>query len=326
MKNKTLNICMALAGIALLAVFIWSARSDGQAKVMDSKKVSSIADIVVPEVPNVTTDRPSGVITAEEWASYYPEIYASYMKNAENYAAKGERTEYTETNPDIQVLYQGMAFSKDYGEAIGHNYTLDDIAATTRPHKLANCLTCKTPDFTATVNSMGVGAYKVDFEEMYATVSEPVSCYNCHANTPGTMVITHDYMANAMGGEIEANRVSASVVSCAQCHIEYYFDPDTKATTAPYVITVAEQILVPACGLVGPFHVAVQKLLGDFSGKTGRRADQTLRVLGQDLVVDSGPIIETLQISDAVELHKVVVALVVHGQKDEVIIMGPRFP
>lgn len=234
MKNKTLNICMALAGIALLAVFIWSARSDGQAKVMDSKKVSSIADIVVPEVPNVTTDRPSGVITAEEWASYYPEIYASYMKNAENYAAKGERTEYTETNPDIQVLYQGMAFSKDYGEAIGHNYTLDDIAATTRPHKLANCLTCKTPDFTATVNSMGVGAYKVDFEEMYATVSEPVSCYNCHANTPGTMVITHDYMANAMGGEIEANRVSASVVSCAQCHIEYYFDPDTKATTAPY--------------------------------------------------------------------------------------------
>lgn len=234
MKNKTLNICMALVGVALLAVFIWSAMDSGKSKVMDSKKVSSIADIVVPEVPDVSTDRPSGVISAEEWSTYYPEIYLSYMKNAENFAAKGERAEYPETNPDIKVLYQGMAFSKDYGEAIGHNYTLDDIAATTRPHKLANCLTCKTPDFTATVNSMGVGAYKVDFEEMMAQVSEPISCYNCHGNTPGTMVLTHDYMANAMGGEVEAGRVSGSVASCAQCHIEYYFDPDTKATTAPY--------------------------------------------------------------------------------------------
>ena len=65
-------------------------------------------------------------------------------------------------------------------------------------------------------------------------MSETVSCYNCHGNTPGTIVIESDYMANAMGDEMTAGTVDAINVSCAQCHIEYYFDPATKATSVPY--------------------------------------------------------------------------------------------
>ena len=234
MKNKNLDICMAVLGIVLLVIFGASAYVTGHTQVMESKKVGSISEISVPEVPDVTTDRLNGVISAEEWASHYPDIYASYMANEGNTGHGGTRISYVETDPDIQVIYDGMGFSFDYTEAIGHSYTLDDIAETTRPHKLANCLTCKTPDMTAMVNAMGKEAYSMSFDEMYAQVSEPISCYNCHGNTPGTMVITHDYMAEAMNDEIAANRVSASVVSCAQCHIEYYFDPATKATSVPY--------------------------------------------------------------------------------------------
>ena len=234
MKNKSLDICMAVLGIVLLVIFGASAYVTGHTQVMESKKVGSISEISIPEVPEVTTDRLNGVVSAAEWESHYPDIYASYMKNAENTGHGGMRISYVETDPDIQVIYDGMGFSFDYTEAIGHNFTLNDIAETTRPHKLANCLTCKTPDFTAMVNAMGKDAYAVDFDEMYAQVSEPVSCYNCHGNTPGTMVITHDYMADAMNDEIAASRVSGSVVSCAQCHIEYYFDPATKATSVPY--------------------------------------------------------------------------------------------
>ena len=234
MKNKSLDICMAVLGIVLLVIFGASAYVTGHTQVMESKKVGSISEISIPEVPEVTTDRLNGVVSAAEWESHYPDIYASYMKNAENTGHGGMRISYVETDPDIQVIYDGMGFSFDYTEAIGHNFTLNDIAETTRPHKLANCLTCKTPDMTAMVNAMGKGVYSMDFDEMYAQVSEPVSCYNCHGNTPGTMVITHDYMAAAMNDEIAANRVSGSVVSCAQCHIEYYFDPATKATSVPY--------------------------------------------------------------------------------------------
>ena len=234
MNNKKLDSFMAVLCVVMAVVLVGSVFLTGRAQVMAGKRVGSIAEISVPAVPEVTTDRAYGVISAKEWSAHYPDIYASYMANVDNTGHGGKRVSYVEDDPDIQTLYQGMGFAFDYTEAIGHNFTLDDIAKTERPHKLANCLTCKTPDFTAMVNAMGTDAYSQDFESVFGMVSEPISCYNCHGNTPGTMVITHDYMADAMGDEVAAGRLSGSVVSCAQCHIEYYFDPATKATSGPY--------------------------------------------------------------------------------------------
>ena len=133
MKNKSLDICMAVLGIVLLVIFGASAYVTGHTQVMESKKVGSISEISIPEVPEVTTDRLNGVVSAAEWESHYPDIYASYMKNAENTGHGGMRISYVETDPDIQVIYDGMGFSFDYTEAIGHNFTLNDIAETTRP-------------------------------------------------------------------------------------------------------------------------------------------------------------------------------------------------
>jgi len=235
MKNlKKIDWVAIIAGIIVVVVLITSLVADGKATIIAGKKVNSIAEIKIPDVPSVTTDRKTGVITADEWATYYPEIYASHALNANNTGTDGTRLLYPETNPDIKVLYDGMAFSKYYDEAIGHSYTLEDIANTGRPHKLANCLTCKTPDFTALVNNLGTEVYSKTFDEVFAQVSEPVSCYNCHANTPGTMVLTSDYMKDAMQDEVDDMKVSAIDASCAQCHIEYYFDPATKATKVPY--------------------------------------------------------------------------------------------
>ena len=234
MKKKNLDPLMIVLSVVMLAVFAASIYTSGSAIAREGKHVGSIAEITVPDVPDVTTQRAYGVVSAEEWSPYYADIYKSYMENANNTGHGGTRISYVETDPDIQTLYQGMGFAFDYTEAIGHSYTLDDIAETTRPHKLANCLTCKTPDFTAMVNAMGTDAYGQEFDSVYAQLSEPVSCYNCHGNTPGTMVLTHDYMKDAMGDEVAAGRISGSVASCAQCHIEYYFDKDTKATSVPY--------------------------------------------------------------------------------------------
>lgn len=199
-------------------------------------RIKNISEIAIPAVPaGVTASRANGVITADEWAAHYPAIYASHVANSNNKGTNGIRAKYPEDNPDIQILYQGMAFSFDYTEAIGHSYTLDDIGETTRPHKLANCLTCKTPDFTALVNAMGTEAYSYEFDTVYPDMSETVSCYTCHGNTPGTIVIEHDYMHEAFQDEIDAGKADPVNVSCAQCHIEYYFDPtDNKATSVPY--------------------------------------------------------------------------------------------
>lgn len=229
--SDTLMTCLTVLSVAACVVSLYQS---GVKTIKDSRKVSSISEITVPEVPQISTSRPYNVISAEEWSSYYPEIYTSHMKNGENTGNTDGRTAYTETDPYISTLYQGIGFAFDYTEAIGHSYTLDDIAKTERPHKLANCLTCKTPDFTALVNELGPEAYSMDFEEVQAMVSEPISCYNCHENTPGTLVLTHDYMARAVSDDIEAGKVDPANAACAQCHIEYYFRPDTKQTDVPY--------------------------------------------------------------------------------------------
>ena len=168
------------------------------------------------------------VMTAKDWAATYPEIYASYMANNTN----TEVHDYTKDYPMIPVIYEGMAFSKFYGSARGHTYTVQDVTSTGRPHALANCFSCKTPDFTAMVNEMGKDAYRLPFEDVLANVNESISCYNCHANTGDELVITHTYLADALGEELK--EVDAATLSCGQCHVEYYFHPTTKATTLPY--------------------------------------------------------------------------------------------
>ena len=168
------------------------------------------------------------VKTAQDWAAEYPEIYASYLANEEN----TEVHDYTKDYPMIPIIYEGMAFSKFYGSARGHVYTVEDVTSTGRPHALANCFSCKTPDFTAMVNEMGDAAYQIPFEDALKEINEPISCYNCHANTGNELVVTHTYLSDAMGTDLD--KVDARTLSCGQCHVEYYFAPGTKATTLPY--------------------------------------------------------------------------------------------
>ena len=183
-----------------------------------------------------TPQRANGVITADEWMEAFPEITASYK-------ATGKNTyilDYLEADPYLVSLYEGYGFAKQYGSARGHEYCLEDLQETARPHALANCLTCKTADFTKLVQDQGVSAYSLDFEEVFASMSENVGCYSCHGNEAadnGKLVVTHDYIIDKLGSNMES--IDAATLSCGQCHVEYYFVPDTKATTVPYT-NVAE--------------------------------------------------------------------------------------
>lgn len=168
------------------------------------------------------------VLSAKDWAEEYPEIYTSYLANEENTALH----DYTKDYPMLPVVYEGMAFSKFYGSARGHVYTVEDVTSTGRPHGLANCFSCKTPDFTAKVNELGDAAYTIPFEDMLAEVNESISCYNCHANTGDELVVTHTYLSDALGEDLQ--KVDPATLSCGQCHVEYYFAPANKATTLPY--------------------------------------------------------------------------------------------
>ena len=189
------------------------------------------AGLVTAPVETVTEAAPQAIITADEWAEKFPEITASYKATAENTYTVA----YLETDPYLVNLYEGFGFAKQYDSARGHEYSLEDLANTARPHPLANCLTCKTADFTKLVQDQGVSAYSLDFNEVMASMNESVGCYNCHANEAdsGKLVVTHDYFID----KLDMTGIDAATLSCGQCHIEYYFEPDTKATTIPYTNT-----------------------------------------------------------------------------------------
>ena len=168
----------------------------------------------------------SEALPAKDWAEKFPNQYNSYQKNADN----KEAYDYVAAHPQIAVLYEGSGFAYSYFSPRGHEYSLEDVQNIGRPHPLANCLTCKSGDYTAMVNKMGMEAYKIPFDEAFAQLGETVSCYNCHGNEVPTLQVTHSYLQDAVGGD----ELSPKMLACAQCHVEYYFPGTSKATTLPY--------------------------------------------------------------------------------------------
>ena len=224
----------AIAGLSFLALGgLPGGRGDVVYRLADRSKIAPLTreDISYKEVPAPEATSRDGTVSAKDWEAEYPYITASMNANEENSYV----TDYLEQDPYLVNIYEGYGFAKDYGSARGHNYDLEDVHNTERPHATANCLTCKTPNFTKLVNDIGTDAYSMDFEEVYAQMEEATSCYNCHGNEAGNrgeLVVTHSYVNKALGDQM--NAIDPAVLSCGQCHIEYYFQPDTKETTMPY--------------------------------------------------------------------------------------------
>ncbi|AKL95661.1 cytochrome c-552 [Clostridium aceticum] len=185
---------------------------------------------------------PEGIVYAEDWAQQYPLQYQSYLKNAEMEKTTfggSEPYDYLEKYPNLLVLYDGVGFSKEYLRARGHVYALEDVIHTARPKPGASCLSCKTPDYVAMINELGSEVHAMNFEEIAAQAISPISCYDCHKNTPGEPVITRDHLTVALE-KVEMD-FKMGDLTCAQCHVEYYLHPETKEVILPWDngITVA---------------------------------------------------------------------------------------
>lgn len=170
------------------------------------------------------------VTYAAQWEDSFPNEYASWERNSE----VDELTDYLVDYPMLKTLYEPYGFSKDYKSARGHYYNLEDLLHTQRigPNSMASCWTCKAPEFTNLVNEEGAEVYSKRFVEFKSQFTEPISCFNCHANAPGHVTVTHTYLIDAVGPDFE--KIDAANLACGQCHVEYYFYPGTSATTLPY--------------------------------------------------------------------------------------------
>ncbi len=119
-------------------------------------------DITYMQVQAPNASGYDGTVQAADWKALYPDIVVSMGANSEN----SDVVDYLKLDPYLVEIYEGYGFAKDYGSARGHSFTLTDVNKTERPHKTANCLTCKTPNLTKKVQDEGKSVYSMDFIEV----------------------------------------------------------------------------------------------------------------------------------------------------------------
>ena len=203
---------------------------------VSSNAVQEALDELLAQASGGEASEDSAAVEAESadsarLASILPAIVTTMGDNRDNSYV----TDYLEQDPYLVNIYEGYGFAKDYGSARGHEYTLEDVAKTQRPHAKANCLTCKTPDMHKMIEEQGVAVYSMPFDEVMAQMTQNVGCYTCHGaddGNGGEIVITHRYVTEALAGNADA--IKPATLSCGQCHIEYYFTPQDSEAMMPY--------------------------------------------------------------------------------------------
>jgi nitrite reductase (cytochrome c-552) len=229
--------------LGLLAVSIMERRWESQRPVM-----------VLKPIADYESD-------SSAWGVNYPRQYDSYLKNrisdTKTKFGGASHHDYLEEDPRKVILWTGSAFSKDYLQARGHYYAIEDVVNSKRvsvPFLAATCWSCKSTDAPRMMAKMGVKEfYAGNFHDFKNEMTHPVGCLDCHDPQTMKLQITRPALREAfaaMGADINSvtHQQMRSLV-CAQCHVEYYFKTDESARMKNYLVfpwkngTNAEAIL-----------------------------------------------------------------------------------
>jgi len=182
----------------------------------------------------------------EVWGENFPLEYESYQNTSDtSFKSKyaGNKTiDYLADNPNLVILWAGYPFSKDYNQARGHYYAVQDIRETLRTNvnMPGTCWTCKSTDVPRVMNEKGVAAfYKSKWEDLGGEIANHIGCQDCHDNKTMNLRITRPALIEAFqrqGKDIEkATHQEMRSLVCAQCHVEYYFArQEEKYLTFPW--------------------------------------------------------------------------------------------
>jgi len=148
---------------------------------------------------------------AAKWGVNWPREYASYQGMAQSdtmtkHGGSFPRDLLAETPANV-VLFAGYAFAKEYRQARGHVYAVEDVTQTKRRNEKtpATCWSCKSPDVprmmaklgaskvahpeTATLQELALAGagdfYKGKFTDFVSDITHPIGCLDCHE--PDTM-------------------------------------------------------------------------------------------------------------------------------------------
>jgi nitrite reductase (cytochrome c-552) len=188
-----------------------------------------------------------------KWAANFPQQYEDWQKTLQtstfdDYSRYGryggsEAFSRLDKYPDYRRLFAGYPFSVDYKEERGHAHALEDMLSTQRlgDQKPGACMTCKSPQVPMLMQEIGVDQfYATPVKEMVEQhgFEHSVACADCHDSTTLQLKITRPAFVDAMSSRgidvSQASRQEMRTYVCAQCHVEYYFGGQNKATTFPW--------------------------------------------------------------------------------------------
>ncbi|NLJ72498.1 MAG: ammonia-forming cytochrome c nitrite reductase subunit c552 [Syntrophomonadaceae bacterium] len=222
---------------------------------MSSIRVKRIALIAIPVLivllvvvlllfnhnNNIDLEGPIGELDANEansaaFAQFYPAHWDSYMTNADNI----EQPSHFEHKPYLKDIYAGFGFAAEYNEPRSHLYTIEDILKIDPARKKAgaSCFTCKSTQVPAMMEKYGDDYYLMSFDDIKDEFTEPIGCLDCHDPKTMDLKISRPALKEALerqGRDLDklSQQEMRSLV-CAQCHVTYYFYPETKRITFPW--------------------------------------------------------------------------------------------
>ena len=175
-----------------------------------------------------------------KWGQNYPRQYERYsmtkITDTQTKFGGSVPRDYLEEDPMQVILFAGYGFSKEYLQARGHAYALQDVTGTKRlaqPFQAATCWTCKSSDVPRVMNKMGVAEfYGGNFYDLKDEMSHAIGCLDCHDPETMRLRISRPALTEAFAAQgkdiTQATVQEMRSLVCAQCHVEYYFAKEPK--------------------------------------------------------------------------------------------------
>jgi nitrite reductase (cytochrome c-552) len=221
---------IGLAGLLAIAIIVLGLLS---VSIMERRWEAQRPMMVVTPIGQWESDN-------AKWGQNYPRQYEAYLKtritDTQTKFGGSVPRDYLQEFPAQVILFAGYGFSKEYLQARGHYYALEDVTNTKRlaqPFQAATCWTCKSSDVPRVMNEMGAAEfYAANFYDIKGEMTHALGCLDCH--DPDTMKLRISRPAlkeafAAQGKDItHASLQEMRSLVCAQCHVEYYFAKEPK--------------------------------------------------------------------------------------------------
>lgn len=200
----------------------------------------------------INTGLPADTISNEAFKELFPLQYESYMATKDmsdtKYGGSVPTSKFDKSKePLLPILFNGYGFATEYNEDRGHIYANEDIEKIARINdkSIGSCLTCKStavPQLLKAEN-MGDKYWGANFRKEVLPAAKqmghsPIGCSDCHDPQTMELRVTRPSFAKAMESQgIDISKPTKNEMRtyvCAQCHVEYYFEPSKKEVVFPW--------------------------------------------------------------------------------------------